>query len=238
MRHSRLAAVLVTGLLFAAAAHADPSVDQVRKTVKAVTHQDVVKLEKSKVPGLYEVHTKTQLFYTDAKGEYVLFGAHVFSTADNSDYTEKRMSEIVGYKFSDLPLKDAIKIVTGNGKRTVVSIEDPNCPYCKRFTKTVADAGNVTQYVFVVSILGEDSKKKAKNILCAADPSKAWLDWMLNGKPAPEVADCANALKRNLQLMTRYRVNGTPALFFKNGERAPGALPLDELEKRLARQPD
>lgn len=235
MRQSRRAAAALIGVLLSTVVSAAPQLEVVRKTVKAITSQDVEKVEKSSIPGLYEVHTKTELFYTDEQGKYVLFGAHVFSTADNSNYSERRVAQIVNYKFGDLQLKDAIKIVTGTGERTVVSIEDPNCGYCKRFTKTVGEAGNVTQYVFLVGILGDDSKKKAKDIWCSADPAKTWRDWMVDGKAVAAAPDCAAPIERNGALLAKYRVNGTPSLFFTNGERAPGALPLDELEKRLAR---
>lgn len=236
MRRLSLALSLFAAMSLSSPAMAAPPLEKVKKTVQAVANQDVVKVEKSKITGLYEVHTASQLFYTDEKGEYVLFGSHVFSTKDNSNYTEKRMGEIAGYKFSDLPLKDAIKIVRGDGSRTLVTIEDPNCGYCKQFTKTIEQAGNVTHYVFLVGILGAESTTKARNIWCSPNPAQSWRDWMLDGK-VPAEAQCEAPLERNGQMMGKYRMFGTPAVLFKNGDRAAGALPLAELEKRFARQP-
>jgi thiol:disulfide interchange protein DsbC len=47
------------------------------------------------------------------------------------------------------------------------------------------------------------------------------------------------ALQRTLAFGQKYRINGTPALFFENGERVPGALSGADLAKRLdeARKP-
>ncbi len=197
-----------------------------------------MRIVKSKVPGLYEVQTETQLFYTDEKGEYMIFGAHVFSTKDGSNHTQQRQDELAGYKFADLPLKDAIKIVRGDGKRVLVTFEDANCGYCRQLTKTLDEAGNLTHYVFLVAMLGADSATKAQGVMCASDPAKAWLDVMA-GKPAPAApeagAACAAPLARNGEMAKKYRVQGTPAMFFKTGERSAGSMSLQALEKLLAK---
>lgn len=232
------AAVAAITALAAMSATAAPTIETVGPTVKAKAGQEVKRIVKSKVPGLYEVHTDTQLFYTDEKGEYMLFGAHVFSTKDGANHTQQRQDELIGYKFADLPLKDAIKIVRGDGKRVVVTFEDANCSYCRQLTKTLDEAGNMTHYLFLVGMLGPDSATKAKSVMCASDPGKAWLDVMA-GKPAPAApeagAACTAPFARNAELAKKYRVQGTPAMFFTTGERSPGSLPLVELEKRLAK---
>ena len=56
---------------------------------------------------------------------------------------------------------------------------------------------------------------------------------MVNGK-APSGSDsCANPLERNAKLAQGLGVSGTPAIFFPNGERVPGYMPLDKIEKML-----
>jgi len=233
----RVAIAVAISILSVAAAHASPDLEAVKKSVKTVTNLDVVKIGPSKIAGLYEVQTESQIFYTDAKGEYILLGAQVFATKDNANYTEKRMNELAGYKFADLPLKDAIKIVRGNGKHVLVTFEDPNCGYCKRLTKTLDEMSDSTHYVFLVGMLGEDSTVKAKAIWCSADPAKTWTDWMLNGKPLPSpAAECETPLTRNGAMAAKYRVHGTPSIFFPNGDRVSGAIPADQLLKHFAKQ--
>jgi thiol:disulfide interchange protein DsbC len=58
---------------------------------------------------------------------------------------------------------------------------------------------------------------------------------MVDAKPpAKSAAACDDsAIERNLALARRYRVNGTPAVIFEDGNRAPGALTAEQLEKRL-----
>ena len=84
-------------------------------------------------------------------------------------------------------------------------------------------------------ILGPDSNAKARDIWCSKEPSKAWRSWMLDGQaPTRNMGGCdAAALDRNVEFGHKYRVNGTPGLFFEDGTRKPGALPLDQVEKLL-----
>jgi thiol:disulfide interchange protein DsbC len=236
--HSRLvAAAIVAAMLSAQVARAAPDIEVVKKSVKAVTNLDVVKVQPSKIAGLYEVQTPGPLFYTDAKGEYILLGAHAFSTKDNADYSQKRMNELAGYKFADLPLKDAIKVVRGDGKRVIVTLEDPNCGYCKQLSKTLDEMGNTTHYVFMVGMLGPESVAKANAIWCSPNPAKSWMDWMSGGKAVPAAApDCETPVERNGKLGQKYRVQGTPAIFFPNGDREQGAAPAAALERRFANQ--
>jgi thiol:disulfide interchange protein DsbC len=94
---------------------------------------------------------------------------------------------------------------------------------------------DVTVYTFLYPILGGDSPDKSRNIWCAKDNTKAWRDWMIEGTaPARAMGQCDTAvLARNVNLGRKHRVNGTPALVFEDGKRVPGALPSDEVEKRL-----
>lgn len=238
LSQTRLAAIAMAAALLAApVAHAAPDVEVVKKSVKAVTKLDVVKVQPSKIPGLYEVQTDGPLFYTDAKGEYILLGATVFSTKDNANYSQKRMNELAGYKFADLPLKDAIKVVRGDGKRVIVTFEDPNCGYCKQLNKTLDEMGNTTHYVFMMGMLGPESVAKANAIWCSADPAKSWMDWMTGGKAVPAPAqDCQTPVERNGKLGQKYRVQGTPAIFFPNGDREQGAVSAPVLEQHFAKQ--
>jgi thiol:disulfide interchange protein DsbC len=59
---------------------------------------------------------------------------------------------------------------------------------------------------------------------------------MLDGKaPPPAPADCKHPLQQNLALGQKLEVTGTPTIFFTDGRRLPGAVPLDRIEAGLAR---
>jgi thiol:disulfide interchange protein DsbC len=190
----------------------------------------------SKTPygGLFEVRVGGDIFYTDAKGEYLFIG-RVVDTKTFTDHTKARVDEINKIKFADLPFDSAVKMVKGNGKRVIAVFEDPNCGYCKRFRQTLHDMDNVTVYTFMYNILSEDSVVKSRNIWCSADRAKAWDEWMLNSKAAAAApANCTAPHEKILALGQKFKVTGTPTIFFADGTRIPGAVDGKALESKLA----
>lgn len=191
----------------------------------------VESVRKSALPGLYEVQVGPEVFYVDDKGQYAFFGDMV-DLKSRTNLTEERKNKLSQIKFSDLPLNMAIKIVRGNGKRVFASFEDPNCGYCRRFAKTTQSMTDVTMYVFPYPILSADSFDKSRNILCAADPAKAWNDWMVNDV-VPPAAKCDVAVDKYVALGQKLNVRGTPNFFLSDGSRVPGAVPQAQFEARL-----
>lgn len=183
--------------------------------------------------GLYEVRIGTDVFYTDAKGNYLIQG-ELFDTKARRNLTEVRIAKLTAVDFSALPIKDAFTIVRGDGKRKVAVFEDPNCGYCKRFERDMQKVDNVTVYLFLYPILSPDSAEKSRNIWCAKDKVAAWQDLMVRDKnPAAASCDTA-ALQRNLAFGKKHQITGTPTLIFADGNRVPGAIGAQEVEKRLA----
>jgi thiol:disulfide interchange protein DsbC len=149
--------------------------------------------------------------------------------------TEERMRKLTAIKFTELPLDRAIKQVRGDGKRVMATFEDPNCGYCKRLAKDLLKLENVTVYTFLYPILSEDSLKKSKQIWCSADRAKAWNDWMVEGRAPAGKEDCdTSAITKNQEFGRRLSISGTPTMFFADGERVPGAMPLPKIEQKLS----
>ena len=195
--------------------------------------EKIDEIQATAMPGLYEVRIGTDLFYTDAKGNYLIQG-ELFDTKARRNLTEDRITKLTAVDFAALPLKDAFTIVRGDGKRKLAVFEDPNCGYCKRFERDLQSVDNVTIYLFLYPILSPDSAEKSRNIWCAKDRVAAWQDYMVRDKtPAPAACD-TSALQRNLAFGKKYKITGTPTLIFTNGSRVPGAIGAQDVEKRLA----
>jgi thiol:disulfide interchange protein DsbC len=188
---------------------------------------------KTRFLGLYEVRMGTEILYTDEQAKYV-FSGHVIDLQTRKDYTGDRINEVNRINFSDLPLDSAIKMVKGDGKRVIAVFEDPNCGYCKRLRQTLTQMDNVTVYTFMYNILADDSFAKSKNVWCSKDRLKAWDEWMLSGKaPAAAPATCTTTPNDQiLALGKKYRITGTPAIFFADGSRFPGAADAATLEEK------
>lgn len=188
--------------------------------------------------GLYEVVINGDVMYSDANGNYLFIG-QIIDTKTRKNYTMERVQQLEknqneGFKFSELPFRDAIKTVNGNGQRVVVVFEDPYCGYCKRLRQTLQKLDNITIYSFLYPILSEDSVEKSSDIWCAPNASQAFNEWMLKEKNPPKAAaNCSSPNQKVLQLGRQLKVTGTPTLFFSDGSRITGAIPLDTLQKKL-----
>jgi len=191
-------------------------------------------VSKTPIAGLYEVRLGAELVYTDESGNHIIQG-NLIDTRTKADLTQARIDKLTQVDFAALPLKDAVVVKQGSGARKVVVFADPNCGYCKRLEKDLLALKDVTIYTFLYAILGPDSTVKSKDIWCAKDPGKSWRNWMVDGQsPAKVMGACDNAaLDRNLELGKKYRVQGTPALVFEDGSRAPGAIPAAQIESRM-----
>ncbi len=181
--------------------------------------------------GLYEVQVGGELLYTDESVSYVLQGTLV-DTATRMNVTSARQEQLSAVPFDQLPLELAFVQKLGNGARKMAIFEDPNCGYCKQLRHTLLDLKDVTIYTFMYPILSPDSSTKVQSVWCAKDKAAAWDDWMLNGK-VPPAASCDAPMTEFVALGQRLNVRGTPTIFFEDGSRASGALPLAMLEDRL-----
>jgi thiol:disulfide interchange protein DsbC len=190
-------------------------------------------ISKSPIPGVYELRIGTDILYSDEQGNHLIEGS-IVDTRTRANLTKAREDKLSAIDFTTLPLKDAIVWKQGTGARRIAVFADPNCGYCKKFERELQQVKDITVYTFLIPILGGDSPEKSANIWCAKDRTRAWLDWMLEGKAAPRsMGQCETPMARNLAFSRKHKINGTPAIFFEDGARVPGALSAEQLEKQL-----
>lgn len=223
---------LALASLFVATVNADEA--DIKKAMEAKLGAKVESVTKSGYLGLYEVYSEGNILYTDDKMTAFIAGGQLIDGKTMKNVTEERMRKLTAIKFSELPLDRAIKQVRGDGKRVLATFEDPNCGYCKRLAKDLLKLDNVTIYTFLYPILSEDSIRKSKQIWCSVDRAKAWNDWMIEGRAPAGKDDCDTAaITKNQEYGRRLGISGTPTMFFADGERVPGAIPLAKIEQKL-----
>ena len=229
----RRIALLTLALALAAPAFAQEAAIRKNIAERLPNFPKIDEVSKTPIPGLFEVRAGTEVFYTDEQGNYVIDG-HVIDTRTRVNLTQARIDKLTQIDVAKLPLKDAIVWKQGSGERKLVVFADPNCGYCKRFERDLQKVDNVTVYLFLYPILSQDSTDKSRNIWCAKDKAKAWLDWMVRDQ-APAAASCdATALTRNIEFGRKHKITGTPTLIFADGSRVPGAINSQQVEKFLA----
>ena len=163
-----------------------------------------------------------------------LIQGSLIDTKTRRNITEEREAKLSAIDFSSLPLKDAITITRGNGKRKLAVFEDPNCGYCKRFERDLAKVDNVTVYLFLYPILSPDSTDKSRGVWCAKDQAQAWLNLMIRDQTPPPATCNTAAIERILSFGRQHKITGTPTLIAQDGSRVPGAINTQQIEKLLA----
>jgi thiol:disulfide interchange protein DsbC len=181
---------------------------------------------------LYEVSSGTQIAYTSTDGKYLLAGPLV-DIVNKRNLTQERISELSKIDVSKVDIKNAITIVRGEGKDKFYMFSDPECPYCRTLEKDI-QAGkiealnNATIYLLPVVVAGhQDSSRMIDNILCEADPAKAWTEYLtsdeilktyMDKKDTPKACGVKAPTKENEELMMQLRVMGTPAIYNSEGK--------------------
>lgn len=225
----------LAGLLAASLTSAFAQEAAIRKNLaeRLPTLPKIDEVSKTPMAGLYEIRVnESEIYYTDAEGNFLIQG-NLIDTKGKRNLTEERSAKLSAIDFAALPLKDAFTQVRGNGKRQLAVFEDPNCGYCKRFERDLQKVNDVTIHTFLLPILSADSTEKSKNIWCAKDQNKAWLDWMVRDQTPPKASCDTAALERNLAFSKKYKITGTPTVFFADGSRVPGAISAQQIEKML-----
>jgi thiol:disulfide interchange protein DsbC len=193
----------------------------------------IEEITRSPMAGLYEIRLSTnEIYYSDAEGNFLIQGS-LIDTKSKRNLTEEREAKLSAIDFGALPFKDAITIVRGNGKRKLAVFEDPNCGYCKRFERDLAKVDNITIYLFLYPILGDDSVAKSRNVWCSKDPAGAWTQVMTKEQPLPNSNCNTAAVDRNVEFGRKFKITGTPTLISQDGSRVPGAINTMQIEKML-----
>ena len=232
--NKKLLAIILPSL-FSTSALADEA--SLRKTIEA-TYPKVHVQSVAKIPyaGLYEVFLDGQIIYTDEKFNFLIAEGRMIEPKSKRDITSERLADLNKIDFSSLPLDQAIKVVKGNGSRKLAVFSDPECPYCKKLEQNeLSLVTDVTIYTFLYPLtqLHPDSANKSRAIWCAADHSKAWQEWILNGQLPKNNADCDTPLDKIVSLAGKLGVSSTPTLIFADGKRMLGAYPAKDIEKAL-----
>lgn len=196
-------------------------------------YQKLISVSKTPYLGLYEVVFEDQLFYTDEKMSY-MFSGSVIDMKTMANLTEARERQLYTVKFDTMPLNLAMKRVTGNGKRRVAVFTDPNCTYCMKLEKEMADLNNATIYIFPLALL-PGSIEKARAIWCSPDRLKAWEDYMLKGMMTKSRAKCdSSALTQIAALAKNLRIYVTPTMIFEDGFTQAGWMERELIDQQLS----
>ena len=188
-------------------------------------------------PGLFEVQSGSDIFYTDATGKFVVLDGRLMDLDKQIDLTKVAIDKASSINFgTDLPLQLAIKEVKGNGKRVMAVFEDPACPSCRVLNKLLSQMEDVTIYHFMYPIIdSEGGAYKVKATLCAPEQNRLaiWNTFMDGGMVQGDMSCDASAVGTIMTAGRKLGIHNTPTVFLQNGQRLVGALPPDQFVAAL-----
>lgn len=199
-------------------------------------------IEPTPMKGVYQVVMGQNVAYVDETGRYFMFG-HVFDMATQTDLTENVLTEVSRVKFDELLSKSGNQVLrfgNPNAKPSLIVFSDPNCGFCKQFERElktlVEKRTDLSMWVMMYPVLGQDSMDKAVSIWCAKEKETVWRQWML-GTPGqgkePIYQTCENPIMNNLQVGKSLNIAGTPSLILPNGTVLSGYKTATEIENYL-----
>ena len=108
----------------------------------------VSNIQTTEMTGLYSASLDQQIIYLDETAQHMFIGSMV-RLKDQKNLTKDLVLKQNSIDWKQLPLKDAIKTVKGNGKQQLTIFSDPNCPYCKKLEVELDKLNDVTIYTFI-----------------------------------------------------------------------------------------
>lgn len=194
-------------------------------------------LNVSPLAGIYEVVMGRNIAYTDATGNFFLFG-HVMDMEKQRDITAERKKALQRIVFDELPEDSAIIYVQGNGRRKMAVFSDPDCSYCRQLEAELAKLDDVTIRVYPYPLAGlhPEATKKSVAVWCSHSRAQAWRSLLVD-RIQPTGGVCDNPVARNRQLAEKLGIFGTPTIISEDGRQTSGALKAGELDDWLDRAP-
>ena len=211
---------------------------EVRSVIESNLHSGarIESVRRAPYADLYEVAIRSAdgplIYYVDGAATVIIAGS-VFDAKSGRNLTEERLRTLSAISWDSLPFASAITTVRGDGRRKIAVFSDPNCPYCKRFEKTLAQLDDITVHIFLYPVIKPGSVPLAESVWCSKDRGKAWHDLMLRGIAPSAPPDCDTPVEKLVALGHRLGATSTPTWFLRNGEKFSGAMPLEQVRKLL-----
>lgn len=227
-------ALALTSAAFTAVAAEDEPKQVVDAIHQLVPQAKIDAIQKSVVPGFYEVVTTGQVVYVSDDGKFLMQGS-MYDLANKRDLTEARMAGLRRDALAKVPESKRIVFAPKDPKYTVSVFTDIDCGYCRKLHSQIEQynqQGIAVQYLwFPRSGLNTPSYDKAVSVWCAADRKKAFTEAKAGAEP--KTAKCDNPVAEEFDLGQRLGVSGTPSVIAPDGTQIGGYLTPEQMRARL-----
>jgi thiol:disulfide interchange protein DsbC len=199
-----------------------------------VPDMQIDSIEKSVLPGMYEVTIGPEVYYVSEDGRYMVMGK-VMDLHTREDISETKLSKARLNVLAQFGDKDRITFAPPNPKHEITVFTDIDCGYCRKLHSEIEQynaKGIAVHYLFYPRAgVGSPSYKEAVSVWCAADRKSAFTAAKA-GQP-PEEKQCEHPVMRHMEAARALGLEGTPMIILDDGRRMGGYLPADELAQRF-----
>ena len=192
-----------------------------------------LEIRETPLKGIYEVvHDKSNVFYTDANGDFLLQGS-LIDIKQRKDLTDERLKQVRQETLAEVPADRFIEFGNPEAEHEVVVFTDVNCGYCRKLhnQRTQYAKHDIKIRYLLTPVLGSDSTDKSTSVWCADDRQTALTDAKMD-KDIPNVRCDAN-LDNNLKIMRGFDVRGTPAILLEDGTLLRGYVEPEQLLEQI-----
>lgn len=209
-----------------------PENEQLRKVYDAFRLRlptlSIDSLNETKLPGLYEIVTDSQVVYVNDTLS-LLFQGELIDLENNINLTESRrtgihMGLINTLGESKMLVYPGKKENASDQERSITVFTDINCGYCRMLHSqidTLLDAGVSVRYLmFPRAGLQSDSRDALESVWCAEDPLEA-MTAAKAGQPIKPLK-CDTPIEEHYSLAEQVGLRGTPLIYLDNGTAIPG----------------
>ena len=222
-----------------------PDKDTLQKQWKELLGDNKIEsIQAGPIDGLYEVDSGSQLFYTNEKGDKLIFGDILALNAKTGfdNLTEERREQMRVQLLKSLDKNDMITFAAKEPKHSIYVFTDPDCGYCRKFheqREALLDGGITINYLAMPRTPeGTPSYNKSVAIWCAKDRKEA-LTLAKEDKFKDTEKTCPEGEKivaTDVALARQFGAQGTPTIVLENGQVIPGYIPAEKLIEYYSEQ--
>jgi thiol:disulfide interchange protein DsbC len=186
----------------------------------------ILAIIESEIAGLYELHGKNNIIYTD--GKHLVVG-HVLTLDGQRDLTQEKIEKL---PVEAVSIDTSAALTIGTGAKEVVMITDPECPYCQSAEEWFKNSNTTRKILFLLLDFHPKAAAISEHILCSEKPDEEYqriMDFIsLNGSDKLEGLISCDSGKAQLAEMQKaineLGITGTPT-FIVDGKLIEGADP-------------
>ncbi len=190
----------------------------------------VKSVEKTPIPGLYEVMVGPRIFYSSEDGRYFMQGSMI-DLETRQDLTEVKVAAARLKSIHEMGYDQMIRFGPDMSKHEVFVFTDIDCGYCRKLHDQINDyikSGIAINYLFYPRAgIDSESYDKAVSVWCADNQQTALTD-SKKGKSLDKKS-CDNPVERHYKLGQLLEARGTPLIVTQTGEKIPGYVPPEKL---------